>query len=168
MAARDSYASAPAKCAAYFSQQCRRRGSRERERVRAGRQLLSCPCQSFFIFFSGRVSVFFNAFRSSVAAAAVMCCKIPLSACFEYSRNISLSCCCSSHSAQLSFFFVFFLHCFFYNTFFFFIFFSLRGILRELTQLIYMLPTVRSRASSSIYSQTYARKYVFVYACVCV
>lgn len=27
---------------------------------------------------------------------AVMCCKIPLSACFEYSRNISLS--CSSHS----------------------------------------------------------------------
>lgn len=27
---------------------------------------------------------------------AVMCCKIPLSACFEYSCNISLS--CSSHS----------------------------------------------------------------------
>lgn len=103
---------------------------------------------------------------------AVMCCKIPLSACFEYSRNISLS--CSSHSVLffLSFSTLFFLqHSFSY-------FFGMRrgwgrggrggkavrGILSKLTQLIYMFPTVRS----SLHQHSCIYVCVCMHVCVCV
>lgn len=106
---------------------------------------------------------------------AVMCCKIPLSACFEYSRNISLS--CSSHSlAFFSFSTLFFLQHSFS------IFFGMRrsngrgrggkavrGILSKLTQLIYMFPTVRSslHQHSFIYESMNVCVSVCVYASVC-
>lgn len=104
---------------------------------------------------------------------AVMCCKIPLSACFEYSRNISLS--CSSHSLGFfSFSTLFFLQHSFS------IFFwnekrqreggggrggkAVRGILSKLTQLIYMFPTVRS----SLHQHSFIYESMSVCASVCV
>lgn len=99
-----------------------------------------------------------------------MCCKIPLSACFEYSRNISLS--CSSHSLGFfSFSTLFFLQHSFS------IFFGMRrvrrgerggkavrGILSKLTQLIYMFPTVRS----SLHQHSFIYESIYVCARVCV
>lgn len=99
VAARDSYA-CPAKCAAYFSQSLRGEGVRGSAVEGAAAPVSFGGCFFLMLF-------------------AVMCCKIPLSACFEYSRNISLS--CSSHSVlfflflyivfSTTFFFIFFLEC---------------------------------------------------------
>lgn len=103
-----------------------------------------------------------------------MCCKIPLSACFEYSRNISLSC-CTLGSVPV----VFFLHCFFYNILFHIFSYAMRGGESASPRFVVFWASWRSlstcyplsgRASIGwrVYMQTYARKYVLVLVYVCV